>query len=126
MLARIIPYTLRGVLWYQGESDDHKPRSYAKLFSSMIDNWRCDFDDADLPFVFVQLPVHRYEADPDFKHWCIVREQQAKVHASVKNAWLTGCFDLGQFSDIHPVAKKEVGLRMERNALANVYPMMRP
>ena len=124
MLARIMPYTLRGVLWYQGESDDHKPRSYAKLFTSMIENWRCDFDDADLPFVFVQLPVHRYQADPDFKHWCIVREQQSKVHASVKNAWMTGCFDLGQFSDIHPRAKKELAERMEKNALANVYKLI--
>ena len=121
MLARIMPYTLKGILWYQGESDDHKPRSYAKLFSSMIENWRSDFNDADLPFVFVQLPVHRYQADPDYRHWCIVREQQARVHASVKNTWLTGCFDLGQFSDIHPRAKKELAERMEKNALANVY-----
>ena len=121
MVSRILPYTLKGVLWYQGESDDHKPRYYSKLFSALIENWRTDWHDADLPFVFVQLPVHRYQADPDYRHWCIVREQQAKVHASVKNAWITNCFDLGQFSDIHPVAKKEVGLRMEKNALANVY-----
>ena len=124
MLSRITPYTIKGVLWYQGESDDHKPRSYAKLFTSMIENWRNDFNDVDLPFVFVQLPVHRYEADPDFKHWCIIREQQAKVHASVKNTWLTGAFDLGQFSDIHPIAKKELAERMEKNALANVYNLL--
>ncbi len=121
MLSRIIPYTLKGVLWYQGESDDHKPRFYAKLFSSMIENWRRDFADSSLPFIFVQLPVHRYQADPDFKHWPLVREQQAKVGASVKNAWLTGCFDLGQFSDIHPRAKKVLAERMEKNAVANVY-----
>ena len=124
MVARIVPYTLKGVIWYQGESDDHKPASYAKLFSALIENWRCSFKDADLPFVFVQLPVHRYQADRDFKHWCIIREQQAKVNASVKNVWLTSCFDLGQFSDIHPRAKKEVGLRMEKNALANVYKLI--
>ena len=124
MLSRIIPYTLKGVLWYQGESDDHKPRFYAKLFTSMIENWRHDFKAADLPFVFVQLPVHRYQADPDFKHWCLVREQQAQVHAGVKNAWMTGCFDLGQFSDIHPRAKKVLAERMEKNALANVYNMI--
>lgn len=124
MVSRIMPFTLKGVIWYQGESDDHKPGSYAKLFSSLIENWRCDFNDAELPFIFVQLPVHRYKVDPDFKHWCIVRQQQAKVHASVKNAWLTSAFDLGQFNDIHPRAKKEVGLRMEKNALANVYNLM--
>ena len=124
MLSRIIPYTLKGVLWYQGESDDHKPRFYAKLFTSMIENWRNDFKAADLPFIFVQLPVHRYQADKDYKHWCIIREQQAKVHSSVKNAWMTGCFDLGQFSDIHPRAKKVLAERMEKNALANVYKMI--
>lgn len=121
MVNRITPYTLKGVLWYQGESDDHKPRFYAKLFSSMIENWRRDFNAAALPFIFVQLPVHRYQADPDFRHWCLVRQQQAKVHAEVKNVWLTGCFDLGQFSDIHPRAKKVLAERMEKNALANVY-----
>ena len=124
MVSRILPYTLKGVLWYQGESDDHKPRSYAKLFSALIENWRNDWKDVSLPFIFVQLPVHRYQADPDYKHWCLIREQQAKVHASVKNAWMTGCFDLGQFSDIHPRAKKELAERMEKNALANVYKLL--
>ena len=121
MISRILPYTLKGVLWYQGESDDHKPAFYHKLFRSLIENWRTDWKDENLPFVFVQLPVHRYEADPDFKHWPVVREAQAKVGASVRNAWLTSAFDLGQYSDIHPVAKKELALRMEKNALANVY-----
>ena len=60
------------------------------------------------------VSVHRYEADPDFKHWCIVREAQAKVSSSVRNAWLTSAFDLGQYSDIHPVAKKELAERMEK------------
>ena len=124
MLARILPYTLKGVLWYQGESDDHKPTFYYKLFRSLIDNWRNDWKDDSLPFVFVQLPVHRYEADPDYKHWPLVRECQAKVAGSVRNAWLTSAFDLGQYSDIHPVAKKELAERMEKNALANVYQLL--
>ena len=124
MVARILPYTLKGVLWYQGESDDHKASFYYKLFRALIDNWRTDWKDESLPFVFVQLPVHRYEADPDYKHWCIVRQQQAKTAASVRNVWLTSAFDLGQYSDIHPVAKKELAERMERNALANVYQLI--
>ena len=124
MVSRILPYTLKGVLWYQGESDDHKPAFYYKLFRALIDNWRTDWKDEDLPFVFVQLPVHRYEADPDFRHWCVVRECQAKVHATVRNAWLTSAFDLGQYSDIHPVAKKVLAERMEANALANVYQLI--
>ena len=124
MVARVLPYTLKGVLWYQGESDDHKPNFYYKLFRSLIDNWRTDWKDESLPFIFVQLPVHRYEADPDFKHWCLVRQCQAKVAASVRNAWLTSAFDLGQYSDIHPVAKKELAERMEKSALANVYQLI--
>ncbi len=121
MVSRVLPYTLKGVIWYQGESDDHKPASYYKLFRALIDNWRTDWKDASLPFVFAQLPVHRYEADPDFQHWCLIRQAQAKVHDTVKNAWMTCAMDLGQYSDIHPKAKKVLAERMEKNALANVY-----
>jgi len=121
MLSRILPYTLKGVIWYQGESDDHKPQMYYKLFSNMIDNWRTDWNDSQLPFVFVQLPVNRYEQDKDFKHWCLIREAQEKVHNTVKNAWMTCTFDLGEFNDIHPKFKKELAQRLEQNALANVY-----
>ncbi len=121
MVNRVLPYTLKGVLWYQGESDDHKPYSYAKLFSKLIDNWRTDWKDPELPFVFVQLPNHRNEYDKDFKHWCVVRAAQEKVHHMVKNAFMTCALDLGQFNDIHPKAKKVLAERMEQNALANVY-----
>ncbi len=121
MLSRITPYTLQGVIWYQGASDDHKPQMYAKLFGMMIQNWREDFDNPELPFIFVQLPEHRYEQDKDFKHWCLIREAQLKIHQTVKNAWMTCAMGLGQFSDIHPRAKKTLAERMEQNALANVY-----
>ena len=121
MLNRVLPYTLKGVIWYQGECDDHKPYSYAKLFSKLIDNWRTDWKDPELPFVFVQLPNHRNGYDKDFKHWCLVRAAQEKVHHMVKNAFMTCALDLGQFNDIHPKAKKVLAERMEQNALANVY-----
>ena len=121
MLKRIIPYTLKGVLWYQGESDDHKPHSYAKLFTRMIDVWRNEWNESNLPFVFVQLPEHRYKQDKDFKHWCLIREAQQKVHNTVKNAFMTCALDLGQYNDIHPKAKKVLGQRMEKVALSSVY-----
>ncbi|MBP5601724.1 MAG: hypothetical protein J6X78_03255 [Treponema sp.] len=121
MVNRVLPYTLKGVIWYQGESDDHKPHCYAKLFSNLIDNWRTDWKDPALPFVFVQLPCHRNEYDKDFKHWCLIRQEQEKVHHMIKNAFMTCALDLGQFNDIHPKAKKTVGERLEQNALANVY-----
>lgn len=121
MLERILPYTIKGVIWYQGESDDHKPNMYYKLFSNMIDNWRTDWKDNELPFLFVQLTNHRYEQDKDFKHWCFVREAQNKVHSTIKNAWMTVSMDLGKYSDIHPTQKEQLGYRLEGNALANVY-----
>lgn len=121
MLNRIIPYSIKGVLWYQGESDDYKPHAYKKLFTNMIENWREDWKDDFLPFVFVQLPAHRYKADKDFKHWCVIRKAQDKVSKTVANAFMTCALDLGQFNDIHPKAKKVLGERMEINALANVY-----
>lgn len=126
MLSRILPYTIKGVIWYQGESDDHKPTMYKKLFTSMIDNWRTDWHDNSLPFIFVQLPEHRYEYDKDFKHWCFIREAQMQVHQTVKNAWMTSALDLGQYNDIHPKAKKVLAERMEENALANVYKKAEP
>jgi len=121
MLKRIIPYTMKGVLWYQGESDDHKPAMYYKLFSRMIQNWRDDWRDSSLPFVFVQLTVNRYKQDKDFKHWCFIREAQQKVNNEIKNAFMTCSMDLGQYNDIHPKAKKQLGERMENIALAQVY-----
>ena len=124
MISRILPYTLKGVIWYQGESDDHKPASYYKLFRAMVDNWRSDWNDNLLPFVCVELPVHRYEADPDYKHWCLIREAQSKAAATINNVWLTSAFDLGQYSDIHPRAKKVLAERMEALAQAKVYQLL--
>ena len=121
MLSRILPYTMKGVIWYQGESDDHKPNMYFKLFSRMIQVWRDDWEDAELPFVFVQLPGNRYKQDKDFKHWCFVREAQQKVHNTVKNAFMACALDLGQYNDIHPKAKKVLAERMENISLSYVY-----
>lgn len=121
MLNRITPYSSKGVLWYQGESDDHKPKMYAKLFSTMIANWRSDFGDASLPFIFVQLPCNRYLSDKDYKNWCFVREQQMLVHKTIKNAWMAVGIDKGQFNDIHPVSKGDIASRMEKIAVSKVY-----
>lgn len=121
MLSRIIPYSIKGVIWYQGESDDHKPGMYYKLFSKMIQNWRDDWCDDSLPFIFIQLPNHRNKYDKDYKSWCLIREAQAKVHNTIKNAWMTCSLDLGMFNDIHPKAKKVIAGRMENIALAKVY-----
>lgn len=121
MLQRIMPYTMKGVLWYQGESDDHKPAMYRKLLTRMIENWRTDWHDPDLPFVVVQLPGHRNKNDPDFKHWPLIRQAQAEVCSSVSNVYLACALDLGAYNDIHPKFKKCIADRMETIVLCKMY-----
>lgn len=123
MLKRVMPYTLKGFLYYQGESDDHLPHLYQKLFTRMIRQWREDWRDDTLPFVFAQLPMHRYKQDPDFKNWCLIREAQNRVYDTVKNTAMTCIIDQGVFNDIHPKMKKTVGERMCAQACRFVYGM---
>ena len=121
MLMRVCPYTMRGVIWYQGESDDHKPRMYEKLFTKMIRKWREYWDDTELPFLFVQLPMHRYQQDPDFKNWPIIREAQMNVYQMVKNTGIAIITEYSQFHEIHPKKKLPVGERLELQAMYQVY-----
>lgn len=121
MLQRVMPYTLRGFLYYQGESDDHKPRMYERLFREMIAKWRADWDDTSLPFLMVQLPMHRYAADPDYKHWCLIREAQMRVFETVKNTGIAVILDHGEFNEIHPKEKEAVGERLALQAMYLVY-----
>lgn len=121
MLKKLIPYTLRGFIYYQGESDDHKPNSYYALFTRLIRQWREDFMDNSLPFLLVQLPMHRYQHDPDTKNWCIIREAQMKAYETVKNTGIAVVIDCGQFHEIHPRNKKPVGKRLALQALYEVY-----
>ena len=121
MLKRVMPYTLRGFIYYQGESDEHKPDSYYVLFTRMIRQWREDWGDDTLPFLMVQLPMHRYQHDPDTKSWCILREAQMKAYQTVKNTGIAVIIDCGQFHEIHPKNKKPVGERLALQALSSVY-----
>ncbi len=124
MLKRIIPYTLRGFIYYQGESDEHKPESYYSLFTRMIRQWREDFEDETLPFLLVQLPMHRYQHDPDTRSWCIIREAQMKAYHEVKNTGIAVIIDCGQFHEIHPKNKKPVGHRLALQALWQTYHLL--
>ncbi len=121
MLKRVAPYTLAGVIYYQGESDDHRPNSYYTLLNEVISQWRTDFKDDTLPFMIVQLPMHMERGDVDHKNWCIIREAQARVHRTIKNTGLAVILELGEYGNIHPVDKKPVGERLCLQALHHVY-----
>lgn len=121
MLKRVVPYTIRGVIWYQGESDDCKPYLYEKLFTKMIGVWRREWSDLSLPFVFVQLPMHRYQQDPDFKNWAVIREAQEHVYLTVKNTGMAVITEFSEWSEIHPRRKRGAGERLAKQAEFHVY-----
>lgn len=125
MLSRVMPYSMKGWIYYQGESDDHKPSYYYKLFKLLIEQWRADWKDEQMPFLFVQLTGHQYDVNDDPKHWCIIREAQAKVADTVKNTGMAVIIDAGAFADIHPKDKLTVADRLYRQAMHKVYGSMK-
>ncbi len=121
MLRRVCPYTLRGFLYYQGESDDHRPHTYAELLTALVQQWRTDWQDDSLYFLNVQLPMFKYVHDPDYRHWCKIREAQAKVYTDLRRTGLAVLTDCGELDNIHPIEKKTVGERLAMQALYAVY-----
>lgn len=121
MLKRVAPYTLAGFLYYQGESDDHRPHSYYHLFKSMIATWRRDFKDDTLPFLCAQLPIHHYLSDTVMDKWCPIRQAQMQLHLEGVVDGIAVILDCGEYNNIHPIHKKEVGRRFALQALHHVY-----
>lgn len=121
MLRRVCPYTLRGFLYYQGESDDHKPESYEKLLTALIGRWRKDWREDSLPFLFVELPMYLGKQDVDRGNWAKIRLVQQAVFEKVKDTALTCILECGEFDNIHPVDKEVVGKRLAMQAFYHVY-----
>lgn len=121
MLLTVAPYSARGVIFYQGESDNIKARIYGKLFKLMIENWRETFKNPDLYFLFVQLAAFGHDGNPDGDLFALVREQQALVARTVLNTGMATAIDIGSFYDIHPRRKAPVGQRLALVARAKVY-----
>lgn len=121
MLKRITPYSLRGFLYYQGESDDHRPGSYQVLLQSLIAQWRKDFEDETLSFLNVQLPMHRYKGDAPSDSWAIIRQAQENVWREDPYSGLAVIIDQGEFDNIHPTHKKEVGHRLFLQSMYHPY-----
>ncbi|MCL2034087.1 MAG: sialate O-acetylesterase [Oscillospiraceae bacterium] len=120
MLKKIAPYSTRGMIWYQGESDEGKAEMYAKLFETMIKRWRQTWQD-NLSFLFVQLAPFGRWLDDSGKNYPAVREQQEQVSKNVPGAYMASIMDCGEQYDIHPKRKRPVGERLARLALGKVY-----
>ena len=112
MLARLVPATLTGILFYQGEEDAARTDCYDLLMIQLIRYWRKLFREADLPFVFVQLPMWlAYQGEDTFR-WPLTRLAQAAARDAVRNAAMVCLLDQGEYGNIHPVAKRPVGERL--------------
>jgi len=114
MIAPLIPYTLKGVIWYQGESNADRAYQYRKLFPAMIANWRSAFKNKNLPFYFVQISPHRSQNAE-------IRDAQLYTYRTVVNTGMAVTTDNGDSMDIHPRNKKLVGDRLSLWALHNEY-----
>ncbi|HTE17786.1 MAG TPA: sialate O-acetylesterase, partial [Armatimonadota bacterium] len=122
MIAPLIPYAIRGAIWYQGESNAGQAYQYRTLFPAMIENWREDWGQGDFPFLFVQLaPFMKITPEPGESAWAELREAQYLTTRTVPNTAMAVITDVGDEADIHPKQKEPVGRRLALAARALVY-----
>lgn len=119
MIAPIMPYGMRGVIWYQGESNIDRPLQYRTLFPALIREWRGWWRQGDFPFYFAQLAPFAYE--PDRGRPAELRDAQRDALGEVPNTGMAVTLDIGNAQDIHPKNKRELGRRLALWALAKDY-----
>ncbi len=122
MLTQVIPCTIRGVIWYQGEENAMAPAGfhYRSVFPALIQGWRNEFENPDLPFLFVQLAACGPASDR-FGFWPELRESQCWTEEHVDNTGMIVLADGGDEKNIHPASKDKVGLRLSLLARNLVY-----
>lgn len=108
-------YPIKGVIWYQGESNAHNKDAHAKLFSLLVDGWRQNWNNPDMPFYFVQLSSLNRPSWPWF------RDSQLRLMKEISNTGMAVSSDCGDSLDVHPRRKQPVGERLARWALAKTY-----
>jgi sialate O-acetylesterase len=121
MLNPLIPFAIRGAIWYQGESNAGRAYQYQTLFPAMIKDWRSQWDQGDFLFLFVQLANFKpLQTEPQDDDWAELREAQLMT-LSLPNTGMASAIDIGDADDIHPKNKQEVGRRLALNALHLAY-----
>ncbi len=112
MVAPVINYPIKGFVWYQGEANTSSPKEYNQLLPALINDWRTKWNNAELPFLYAQLPnFMEVQYSPSESQWAEVRE--AQLHTlSVPNTGMAVVIDAGEWNDIHPLNKKDVGDRL--------------
>ncbi|HEX5168944.1 MAG TPA: sialate O-acetylesterase [Cyclobacteriaceae bacterium] len=121
MIAPLLPYTIKGVIWYQGESNVSRAEQHRSLFPALIHNWREKWNQGDFPFLFVQLPnFNEPQKEPSDGGWARFRETQTAALA-VPNTGMAVAIDIGEWNDIHPLNKKDLGYRLSLAAQKVAY-----
>lgn len=120
MMHPLAPYALRGILWYQGESNVEEAQEYRRFFPALIGDWRAQFGQGDVPFYWVQLPNYRSHKDATDQQWAYLREAQARA-LGLPATGQAVTIDVGDSETIHPRNKQEVGRRLALIARANIY-----
>jgi len=123
MINPLLPYGIRGVVWYQGESNASRAEQYVALFPALIEDWRGHWnqiDNKDFPFYFVQLANFTVRKGQDPRTWAELREAQS-LALRLPNTGMAVTIDIGNPRDIHPRNKQEVGRRLALLARARVY-----
>jgi sialate O-acetylesterase len=122
MIAPLMPFTIKGAIWYQGESNEARAEQYNILLPTMIRAWRERWGEGNFPFGIIQLPNYRRPSDaPEEAAWSFIREAQRRTVENVPNTGLIVTIDIGEANDIHPKNKLDVGRRMMVWALKEVY-----
>ena len=121
MIHPLVPFAIKGAIWYQGESNAGRPRQYRELFKTLIKDWRRVWGNDNLAFHFVQLANYMsVSEDPTDTLWAQLREAQMMA-LDLPNTGQAVAIDIGDGGDIHPRNKQDVGLRLALNALHTTY-----
>lgn len=120
MVNPLLPYALRGALWYQGENNADRAGEYRALFATLVTSWRGHFAQGDFPFYWVNLANFKAPTDPTGMTWAFLREAQTQVLALPQTGQALA-IDIGNPDDIHPADKQEVGRRLALLAKVRVY-----
>jgi len=126
MIHPLIPYTIRGGLWYQGESNRLEPGVYEELFPAMVRDWRTRWGIGEFPFYYVQIAPFWYsdtEVFSEVENSAYIREAQLNCLELIPNSGMAVTMDIGDKYCIHPPRKKEVADRLLYNALSQTYGM---
>ncbi len=122
MIAPLVPYAVRGAIWYQGESNAGRAYQYRTLFPAMIEDWRHAWGQDDFPFLFVQLaPFMKITSEPAESAWAELRDAQLQTSLTLPKTAMAVITDVGDEADIHPQQKEPVGLRLALAARALAY-----